>query len=178
MPGSAVEGKELIKDFIVRNNLKTVLDIGPGEGTYYELLKDVPDVFIEGIEVWAPYVTQFNLQDKYNKIYIGDAYYFDTPALGTFDITLLGDVVEHLPYEQGTGLITKVASHSRYVMVSLPIVNYPQGTSFDGNWFEAHLEQYSDGRISTTIQDILGYEILESFRGNIIGHYIFKGEIA
>lgn len=176
MPGSAAEGKHLIKDFIVRNNLRTILDIGPGEGTYYELLKDVPDIRLEGIEVWAPYVTQFNLQDKYNRIYIGDAYYFDFEALGYFDMVLLGDVVEHLPHEQGVILINKAAYQSKYVMVSLPIINYPQGTSFDGNWFEAHLEQYSNERITELITNE-GWEILESFQGQIIGHYIFKGDL-
>lgn len=174
MPGSAIEGKDMVRDFIIRNEVKSVLDIGPGEGTYYHALQDSGIIQLDGIEAWGPYVNDFSLVDKYNKLIIGDVYYIDWNKLQDYDIVLFGDVLEHMPEQQGWDVILRAAKQSKWVVISLPIINYPQGVSFDGNWFEAHIEQYSYDRV-LEILSVYELEVLEQFKGDILGVYIIKG---
>jgi|SRR3990172_36104 len=173
MPGSVIEGKDLVKEFCIKNDLHTFLDVGPGEGTYYFALQG--DGIIEkldGVESWAPYVNQYALRDKYNQIFISDIYYFDWDKAGTYDMVILGDVIEHLVESQGREVIDKAAEHGKYVVVSLPIYGYCQGWGHDGNWFEAHLEQYSHESILGVLSK---YEVLETMKGGTVGVYIFRG---
>lgn len=55
MPNSDGEGKEWARDVIKRLNPATVVDVGPGEGTYVRLARDVtPKCRWIGVEAWAP----------------------------------------------------------------------------------------------------------------------------
>ena len=173
MPGSVAEGKDMVKDFFITHDLHTVLDIGPGEGTYFFALQDAGVTQLDGVEAWAPYVNQFDLRTKYNNVYISDIYYFDWAKAGYYDMVILGDVVEHLVEAQGREVIGKAAEHGKYVVISLPIYGYPQGWGYDGNWFEAHLEDYSNDRVVNGL--LADYNILESMQGGTVGVYIFKG---
>lgn len=171
MPGSATEGKELVKEFCIKNNIQTVLDIGPGEGTYYYALQGVEITRLDAIEVWGPYLDIYDLRSKYNNIMLADVYYFNWSLLTSYDMIILGDVVEHLDEVQGPRVIARAVENAKYVVVSLPIYGYAQGFGNDGNRHEAHLVQYSDASIREILKD---YEILESFKGSILGVYIFK----
>lgn len=173
MPGSAQEGKSMVRDFIIKNEIKHVLDIGPGEGTYYEALQGTGITRLDGIEAWAPYVNDFQLTNKYDNLIIGDVYYIDWAKLPYYDIVLFGDVLEHMPEEQGWDVILRAAKHSRWLVISLPIYGYPQGVSFDGNWFEAHVEQYSHQKM-LDIFEVYGFTILEQMQGSILGVYILE----
>ena len=62
MPGSAMEGKELVRDFCLKNNVRTFLDIGAGEGTYwnaftghsfYQGWPEIPIDQIDAVEAWG-----------------------------------------------------------------------------------------------------------------------------
>ncbi len=170
MPGSVAEGKDLVKDFCIKHDIKTVLDVGPGEGTYYFALQGTPVERLDGVEAWAPYINQFDLRDKYKNLYVADIMYFDWKKVPLYDLIILGDVFEHLTKEQGEELIETVASRALYVALSLPIYGYEQGWGHDGNWFEAHLVQYSDESVRELLNS---YRILESFKGGTVGVYIF-----
>lgn len=181
MPGSAVEGKELTRNFIIEHNLKTFLDIGAGEGTYYDALNGIgfyaglePIQYdlLDGVESWGPYIGQYGLYNKYNKVIIADAVYLDWSRLPKYDLTFLGDVIEHMYRGDGERVIAEVAKISKYFVVSLPIYGYAQHVGWEGNWFETHVEQYSDESIKDVLKD---YEILEEMQGAVIGVYIVKG---
>jgi len=171
MPGSVQEGKDLVKEFCIESDVRTVLDIGPGEGTYYYALQDTPVEILQGVEVWGPYIDDFNLKEKYNNIYISNVYYLDWDKLDyhTWDMVILGDIIEHLPRNQGEDVIRRAVDHSRYVVVSLPIYGYAQNVTM-GNTYETHVEQYSDESIREVLKE---YEILESLKGEVVGVYIF-----
>ena len=170
MPGSVVEGKELVKDFCIKNNIKTVLDVGPGEGTYYYALKEAGIERLDAIEIFPPYLDTYQLRSKYNAIYLGDIYDFDYDYAGPYDLVILGDVVEHMVEERGRKVIQDAVNNSRFVVVSLPIYGYAQGPAC-GNEHEAHVEQYSDKSFREVIKN---YELLESFKGEVVGVYIFR----
>ena len=52
------------------HSIDSILDVGAGEGTYYNLLSPyLGNIKWSGIEVWEPYCTKYDLQNKY-EIYV------------------------------------------------------------------------------------------------------------
>lgn len=81
-----------------------ILDVGPGAGIYADLLND-NGYHIDCIEIWEPYVSQFNLNEKYENVYIGDITNFD---ISNYDYIIMGDVLEHLTVENATNLMRNI----------------------------------------------------------------------
>lgn len=116
--------------FITRN--KTVLDVGPGSGTYGSYLKGFC-LKITGLEIYEPYVETFNLRNIYDEIIIGDINNHD---IKNYDYIILGDVLEHLPINSAIHLIDKINLLNKQCLVAVPYL-YEQGEEF-GNIYETH----------------------------------------
>lgn len=175
------EGKQFIKDFLSDKSIKRILDVGPGSGNYYDLLtktgeyENYPGEPIYGIEwvaveIFEPYIEIFKLTSKYNEIIISDIYHVSWDDLGYFDVVILGDVIEHMSEDRAKEVIKNSADHATWVILSLPIVDYPQEASW-GNIHETHVAQY----YSETVKDNLlkNYTMIDYKDGAIIGTYIF-----
>ena len=48
---------------------KRILDVGPGVGTYSDLLCPF-DYRMDAVEIFEPYVTKYKLREKYDNVYI------------------------------------------------------------------------------------------------------------
>lgn len=136
MPYSYEEFKEDIKqhfiDFIPTST--KILDVGPGSGTYSHLLKS-NGFSIDCIEIWKPYVSKFNLNNLYDKVFIGNILDFD---ISPYDYIIMGDVLEHLLSKEGQLLIRKLTELNKKCLVAVPY-EYEQG-GYGGNPYEIHLQ--------------------------------------
>src|SRR5258708_964797 len=95
MPVSSSEGKDWMVERIVTHRPASILDVGAGAGIYEQLLRPhLPDARLIAIEVWAPYVEQFRLADRYDEVIIADVTRLG--ELPQVDVVILGDVLEHL----------------------------------------------------------------------------------
>jgi hypothetical protein len=141
MPMSSDEGKDWIKSHVAALAAAgpvSVLDVGPGVGTYAKLLADLPIARMTGVEAWEPYVTTYRLHEYYDEIIIGDARVVDLPES---DVIILGDVIEHMTRDEARKLWRRCAAAAcRAVLLSIPIVHYPQD-EIEGNPFEIHVEE-------------------------------------
>jgi hypothetical protein len=175
MPYSSEEGKDWTKRFFGPDKrIDSVLDIGPGAGTYYDLMQPVLQAsWWTAIEIWAPYIDQFGLRSKYNEVIIGDAAYVDWDRLGHPDLTLMGDVLEHMTLPMAERIVAAADRISRYVVISIPIIHYPQGTEM-GNPYEAHVTHWTDQMVRETLLD--GYDLLDYHLGSVVGVYILEGK--
>lgn len=174
MPYSSTEGKQLVVSYFSDKQVNIVLDIGPGAGTYRDILGPVisPSHWI-GVEIWAPYVTQFQLEQKYDEIIIADAYYLNWNLIGFPSLTILGDVLEHMDKATAKSVLEKAVSRSQYVIVSMPIIHYPQGAEM-GNPWETHVHHWTDKTIREELLD--EYDILAYDIGDVVGTYIIGGD--
>lgn len=119
MPGSSKVGKLAIAEwFSYLPEKATILDIGPGWGTYVKLLKHSGQKW-HCVEIHKPYVETFKLKDLYDKVFIKDIRKFDLPK--KYDVVLLGDVLEHVNLKDGQKLLKKVFTSAKYCLVSLPL---------------------------------------------------------
>jgi SAM-dependent methyltransferase len=141
MPTSAAEGKTWIIPRIVALNPKSLLDIGAGAGTYAHFLRSrLPSTMMVGVEIFAPYVERYGLKKLYDHVLVGDARYCPLP---TVDVVIMGDVLEHMPYEDAVILWRRArALADKAVFASLPIIEWPQGPE-EGNEHEAHVHTWS-----------------------------------
>lgn len=170
MPRSAEEGKrEFFLPEITRmhgeQSINTVLDVGPGVGTYATLLRSIlPQAEYTCIEVYEPYVHRYNLKGLYQKVIVENVVDVDLPEA---DLVILGDVLEHVTYDDALILWSRARRAARRaVLLSLPIIHYEQG-EVDGNIYEAHLYHWTHQEVLTTLDGIDKW-----WTGQIVGCYI------
>ena len=156
MPQSSAEGKPWTRDRVVALAAEvgplSVLDVGPGVGTYAKLLAGPAVAHLTGLEIWEPYVTTYRLHDYYDEVIVGDA---RTTALPGVDVVVMGDVAEHMTEVEAVALWDRAAAAARHaVFLSIPIVHYPQG-HLEGNPHEHHVdEDWNHERVLATFSGI------------------------
>ena len=152
MPHSYPFFKEDVKQWFI-DNLPPgtkILDVGPGEGTYADLLEGL-GYEMHAIEIYEPYVDRFYLKSKYKKVHVNNIMNF-RPALGAYDFVILGDVLEHLTEADAKILIQDIKDRNMGCLVAVPYM-MEQG-EWEGNIHETHhqpdltrhnvLERYPD----------------------------------
>ena len=112
MPYSYNYFKDDFRDHLIKNfssDIK-ILDVGPGSGSYYDLLcKDFTN--IDAVEVYEPYIDQFNLRDKYKNVYNQDILEFN---YNSYNYLILGDVLEHLSINDAQNLLADLTFKNIY----------------------------------------------------------------
>lgn len=124
----------------------TILDVGPGAGQWYDLLRPwFPQARFQAIEIFEPYVERYKLRKKYKEVFVGDARLIDWGEYMGWDLVIFGDVIEHMEKADAVLLVGKLLR--RYALISIPIGPCPQDGT-DENPHEEHVATW-------TIQDVL-----------------------
>lgn len=110
----------------------TILDVGAGEGTYYNYLKDNFNN-IEAVEVFEPNIVKFELESKYKKVHNVDIKDFEYDY---YDIIIFGDVIEHLEVEEAKKVLEYAKDRCKEMIIAIPYMN-KQGIVED-NIYEVH----------------------------------------
>ena len=160
MPHSDGANKPWAIEKIKELDPKTVLDCGTGSGIYLDLIRDNvgQTVIINGIEIWQPYIEEYNLEKRYDKLFKVDVREHDNFE---YDLVIFGDILEHMSKEDALLLWEKVSKQAKYGIISIPTIHYPQGPAF-GNPYEIHVKD-----------DWTTEEVLNSF-SNIVDHKVFE----
>ena len=130
-------------------DVRTVLDVGIGFGKYGFLMREHLDVRrrcysptewltqIDGVEIWDRYITPVQ-RYVYDQIYIGDIRELE-PQLPAYDLILLCDVIEHMPYLEGVMLLQALFErHTKQAIV----VSYPPIIGHDWKRWENPNEKH------------------------------------
>lgn len=151
MPGSSTKGKEWIKKMWASIRSKPpidamtfhITDVGAGQGTYSDLLRDPANEIWTALEIFYPYVGKYGLDKKYDRIIIADVRYYDWYSIPAVqDVIIFGDVLEHMMKHEALSVLNKARERGRYIIGSVPIGKNPQGT-VDGNPYEKHVDSWS-----------------------------------
>lgn len=170
MPTSDKQGKFIARALVREANPPNIWDIGCGDGTYAKLLWDTAASWI-GVEVWKPYIEEYQLWKRYYRIYTVDArsYPFVGVSDSQYDLCIFGDVLEHMPEDDARKLILKAKEHFRWILVSIPIVHAPQG-EVNGNPYEAHVKHWEFDEMHAAMGHCM------AFKGHTIGLYWWDSE--
>jgi hypothetical protein len=132
-----------------------------------------PEFKIIGIEAYYPYIKQFSLNLSYDKIIVADARYVNWGKLSLmtmgFDVALCGDVLEHMSVEESMEVFRGAQSCSENLIMSIPIVPFPQG-DIGGNPFETHVvEDWTFDKVVHTFGPPYKH-----FKGDYIGAFWYR----
>lgn len=175
IPSSNEEGKQWIHNQVLNlkstNNIKRVLDIGCGSGTYFNYFKSIlPDTEWTGVEIWEPYINEYNLDKMYDNVIISDASIVDYSQLGEFDIVFVGDVLEHMEEDKAKALIHDLVNISKYLFISIPIVYYPS-EHYEFNPYLRHIKpDWDDSQVCAEFDSYIFNKQL----GREIGTYLLS----
>ena len=138
MPVSTKFGRDLIKDWINKQtDIKTIVDLGPGSGTYAKLLGN--KYIWKAVEIWAPSIKKYKLNSLYSEIRIGDMQYMELPD---GDLCISGSCLEHLPKPAAIRTFNKIDKQFKHVILKIPVMSNSKDV-INGNWFESHLSVWS-----------------------------------
>ena len=121
-----------------------VFDVGMGRGEYGKQLKGIkPDVYMTGLEIFEGYVVDdWGFSNLYDKVHIADMRDFDYAQVKA-ELVIAGDVIEHVIKEEGIKVIEKLKAYFNWVLIVVPIVDFPQGPENKyGNVHEEHKHQW------------------------------------
>jgi glycosyltransferase involved in cell wall biosynthesis len=165
MPNSYTVFKPEIRQWFIENvpTSKRVLDVGPGQGTYSELLREL-GYRMDAVEVWAPYVDRFDLRDKYDNVYIANILEFNWKD---YDFIILGDVLEHLEKEDAQELMKQVQFYGKQCLVAIPYTMEQDGEEY-GNTYETHLQP----DLTPEIMKERYPTLVPLYTNNLYGYYI------
>jgi predicted TPR repeat methyltransferase len=145
MSYSLPSGKAQTLEWFQHNHasINTIVDIGPGSGTYIKLIKEEAQCCVNaqwiGVEIWEPYIKQFNLESRYNRIINADVRTVDWQSLRP-DVVIAGDVLEHMTKQDAVLLVERILKVAKTLIVSIPIRHMPQDEHAYENPHEAHVK--------------------------------------
>jgi 2-polyprenyl-3-methyl-5-hydroxy-6-metoxy-1,4-benzoquinol methylase len=131
---------------------ESILDVGIGFGSKGMLFREYTDIWssryhreewktrIDGVEIFGEYIGSLQ-REIYDNIFIGNIADID---INYYDFIYLGDVLEHFEKEDGVRVLNKLKTHCKTLIISTPVVVYPQG-EFRGNIYEVHRSQWTQG---------------------------------
>jgi len=173
MPSSTWVHSSDVQQIVFKLKPQSILDVGVGFGRWGFLLRELLDIFrgryareewktcIDGVEVFESYITPMH-RYLYDKIMVGDAEKLvQGMAPNSYDVIILGDVLEHFEKEQGKDFLNGCCCVvKKAVIVCIPIgKGYPQGTVL-GNVDETHraVWEFVDFENDSRLKQLLKYK--------------------
>ena len=168
MPHSYSFFKQEVKQWFINNIPPStkILDVGPGEGTYANLLEGL-GYEMHAVEIYEPYVDRFYLRSKYKKVHVNDVMNF-LPAFCIYDFIILGDVLEHLTEDDAKILMQDIKDRKMGCLVAVPYM-MEQG-EWEGNIHETHHQP--DLTQDNVLERYPDLELL--YANQYYGYYIMK----
>ncbi len=153
---------------------ESVLDVGCGFGRWGALCREFLDVWegrpyphqwsvrIDGVEGFPRYITDAH-RTFYSNLYLEDVREV-LPKLGTYDLVILGDVLEHFEKEEGFRILSQICEHlseKGKILVNIPLgPDWPQDDAY-GNDLERHRSEWT----ATDFETVGGEaELFEDYR--------------
>lgn len=167
MPHSDAQGKPWALSTYLEIQPATIIDIGPGAGTYAKLMRPHHEAHWIGIEAWAPYIAEYGLDDLYDIVHVADARLIDWSWFSTVsDLIIIGDVLEHMTTRHASVLLDRLKRHAGNLLVSIPVLHLDQG-AIGGNPFERHVDHWTYEAMLAE----LGTGVVDTWRGDVLAYY-------
>lgn len=143
MPGSVDVFDRMVWDVFREIGPGTVLDVGAGYGKYSRIVRAaIPGAHLTAIEVHRPYIEKFQLSAIYDEVWeMNVVELLERRVACNFEVTILGDVLEHLRRSDGLDMLDYFFYRSGYVIVVYP-EEWVQEECFE-NPLEAHVSYWT-----------------------------------
>ncbi len=127
--------KQDVKKWIYDNFDKdsTILDVGAGRGTYYDLLEGKYKK-MDAVEIYQPNITDYELLKKYRSVSCRNIVDFEYDH---YDLIIFGDVIEHLTVEDAQKVLKYAEGRCKNMLVAVPYKWVQDGNE---NVYEKHIQ--------------------------------------
>lgn len=167
MGTSHPETKPWIMKKIESHNIKSILDVGAGAGNYVDYINQTRfKGIIDAVEVWQPYIDEFQLKNKYRRVYNQDIREFDR---FNHDLVIFGDILEHMTEQEALDVWDRASKYCAFGVIAIPIIEYHQHAINDNPYEEHVVDDWSHERVMSTFP-----HIIDSWQGEITGAYWAK----
>ena len=113
-PENAKEWINLVNSFIIKNNIKSILDLGCGDWRLGKEL-NLDSVDYVGVDVSSVIIEKIKHNEKENIKFINhDIESFDFLDV---DLILIKDVLQHLKLESVKNIVDKIVVHGKYALI-------------------------------------------------------------
>jgi len=121
----------------LENQVKTILDVGAGAGTYGMAVKEAfhearaiyktfnhvemphGGIVVNAVEIFNPYIERFGLHGIYGTIHVCPVAEI-AERNANYDLVIFGDVLEHMVKEEALKVWNQFKQNSRFLYLSLP----------------------------------------------------------
>lgn len=144
MPYSSFIFDKSIEEIIRLLKPESILDLGAGAGKYGELVRKInPSIKLTAVEIEKDYIKKFDLPSIYDEVWNISATDLINPKYydSTFDVIMIGDIIEHLKKSDGIDLLNFLIYRCRWIILEFPY-RYLQ-SSIDGYHSEAHISVWA-----------------------------------
>lgn len=170
MPFSDLEGKDKASAWIASIKPYDVLDIGCGSGSYGQIVRTVANPEdLTAVEIWAPWVERFRLNEIYDKIIIADINYLDIKFRTHYDLVIIGDVIEHMTKPKAKLLLSSLILNNKNVIISFPVLHLDQG-AYEGNVYEEHIDHWTAEEMENFLS-YNGFTVVDNYVGDVLAYY-------
>jgi hypothetical protein len=155
----------------IRPFITNVLDIGSGACKYAKLIRANPtckDMYLQAIEIEKDYLQTFASDYRlYDDILIGNAYEeLQKNVEQTYDLVIMGDVIEHMPKSDGIDLLNFLVYRCQYLYIQYP--NHYVQNCLDGYRSEAHISiwglvDFENFEVNTFVQEPLVVIMIDGY---------------
>lgn len=167
MPTSDTQGKDWALATYLKIRPESVIDVGPGEGTYARLMRPHHQARWIGIEAWAPYIADYGLDQLYNIVHVADARIVDWSWFAPVaELVIIGDVLEHMAKLHASVLIERLKRTADNLLVSIPVLHLDQD-AVNGNPFERHVDHWT----YEAMLEELNPGVVDTWRGDVLAYY-------
>lgn len=169
---SEMENKHIIRAWLLdnRKEFKRVLDIGAGVGTY-ALMGRFPEQHWTAIEIFEPYVEMFNLEGKYDEVWVDDIR--NSKLLEDYNLIIAADMLEHMAKDEAKAVIEKLLLHCQQLLICVPMIHNDQHAGAEGNQYETHVDHWD----AEEVRLLVGNRIISEHVGKVCAYFLVNGNV-
>lgn len=132
----------IIKKNIAKHKIKTILELGCGQGFFADLINDENQFKITGVDIFEPYIRICKKKGKYERVIKGNLTNKLPFKNKSFDSIVCLQTIEHLNKKDGLFLLSEIDRVAKKViLLSIPNGECVQEV-YDDNNYQRHLSQW------------------------------------
>lgn len=147
-----------------------ILDVGAGTGKYQAHLGHYYKSF-DAIEIYKPYLRAFDLENKYNKVYLFDVKNFDFDK-NKYDLVILGNVLELFSVKEAKSLLKKIIDSDTSILLSIHFL-YNDILANENSWNECKQDDLTKEIMAKRYKELICFK--RNFRHAI--YYYFTENV-
>lgn len=125
-----------IDEFMVKHDVKTILDVGCGNGDLMGDINNGRKLIVDGVDLFDPYLKAAKKTGLYRKLYKHDFQTFQPKE--KYDLVFASHVIEHISKKDGIRLLKVMRVWSKKLVIVMTPYGFCEQHEYDENPLQEH----------------------------------------